>query len=154
MYCSKCKALIKDKAKFCPLCGRPLSAEAGEVLHDYRNGITNEIIEKQNTSTKMKPGTAAMVSYLFLPGIIISYVKGDRTNDFLRFHLNQAIVIEAIFLIFCFLTSYSGVVGNLFFIILLAGRAYGIYDAYRGETKGIPYISRIKFLKDNKTGSM
>lgn len=146
MYCSECKALIKEKAKYCPLCGRPLGPVSGEILHDYRNGIPAGTTAVRPPVRKMKTRTAAILSYISLLGVFIAYKMVERKDDFVCFHFNQSIIINVAILIFGVLLDGNPFLG-LADCILLGCAIYGIYQAYKGTMKGIPYISTIRILK-------
>ena len=91
----------------------------------------------------------AAVSYITWVGFIAGFVLGDRSDSFVRHHLNQALVINLV-----------GIVGSVFAVIPVLGTAVAglihmavvIYDimgaagAYDGRRVSLPFIGNIHLI--------
>lgn len=62
-YCTYCGTQIDDNAKFCSTCGKPTSAEFGNVVYHQEN-------PKSNTSSNAK--TLGKIAYAFMIVTIVS----------------------------------------------------------------------------------
>jgi len=99
-----------------------------------------------NTNTIEKGKILAIISYLPLIGLIITYLANGRLkNEFTKFHLGQAIRIFFVsiflFIILGFIIKLTGL-GFLFYLNLVPFilSMLGILNAVNGKTSPLPII--------------
>ena len=91
----------------------------------------------------------AAVGYITWLGFLIAFAMGDKSDRFVRHHLNQALVI-----------SLAGLVGSVCAVIPILGAVIaglvnmavvvydimGVISAYRGNTTPLPFIGDIHLI--------
>lgn len=153
MHCTHCGAQIPSGSRYCPSCGNPVSGnaqaqEAGQRDADLLDGYSEEEEQKtyydpQEEQRKKRNRTMGVVSYLGWIGLIIAFVavSTDERDEFLRFHLNQSLVLN--------LFSMLGVVPVLGWLIDLVVFIFwitAIVGAGKGEMNRLPLIGDIHLL--------
>ncbi len=83
----------------------------------------------------------AIVSYLTWIGFIVALVAGDRQDPFLRFHLNQCLVLDLFALL-----GFVPVIGWIWDIFVLVLWIMGLVSACQGEMKEVPLLGKIHIL--------
>ena len=91
----------------------------------------------------------AAVGYITWVGFLVAYLMGDKTDGFVRHHLNQALVINLIGIVGGVLavipilgTIASGVIS----IAMIVFDILGALTAYRGSLVPLPYIGSIHII--------
>ena len=97
-------------------------------------------------TAKLSLHMAGIVCYLFsFVGWLVAYFLGDRTKHYLRFHLNQALVLMlANMLLRWILPTEMEIYGEIFVFVLWC---FGVYHAFRNEEKGVPLLGRITLIR-------
>lgn len=97
-------------------------------------------------SGKITLHLAAILCYLFsFVGWIAAYFLGDRSNHFLRFHLNQALVLLlANAVLRLILPEDIRIFGEMFIFVLWC---FGVFHAFRHEEKGVPILGKITLIR-------
>ena len=96
----------------------------------------------------MDKKTTSIVCYITFIGWALAYFVGDREGA--RFHLNQALVIDLMYLVLSFFVARIWILAipvaacNL---VLFVFSLMGIYDAYKDGEKPLPLIGKIQLLK-------
>lgn len=117
------------------------------------------------TDTDSVPGTASDVafgldenvagalSYIFLIGIVFLLV--EKTNDFVRFHAAQSVVLAVAFIGLSFvvgitsliigLIPFVGFIGDLLWLVFSLGSfvfwLFLLYQAFQGERYEVPVVA-------------
>ena len=89
-----------------------------------------------------------IVAYLSWPGLLVSFLIGDRAGS--RFHLNQSLVIWLAGIVcgFIFIVPILGwIVGFVGEIFLVVCWFIGIIGAIQGTEKPVPLIGGIQLLQ-------
>lgn len=95
-------------------------------------------------------GGMAIVSYITWIGFLVALLAGDQQDPYVRFHENQALVLNIFSLIGGILGTmlmfipFIGAIISIFFFILLI---MGIINAAQGDFKELPVIGSIRILK-------
>ncbi len=161
-YCENCGAELNDEDMFCLNCGQPVGAsnagpeESAHANTGYQN-VQEDIgyHEQKDGSFKfLSTHSLSCISYLWLPGIIISIIANvDRKDPVLNLHINQAIWLF-LFWIGCHILLCMGAFLSLF--ALLSGLGYlalfGLWiycfiGAVSNKMHKIPYFGDIRFIK-------
>ena len=134
-YCNNCGKEIPDDQKLCEECKK------------VRN-------EKINNEIKNNINLLAILAYLGLL-FIVPLVVCDKNNKFVRFHVNQGIVLFIFSLVFNLLSvvlffilpaigSIIGVVESIFTLVLVI---IGIVNVCKEEMNPLPIIGKINIIK-------
>ncbi|MBQ9200299.1 MAG: DUF4870 domain-containing protein [Lachnospiraceae bacterium] len=105
----------------------------------------------------MNARTAGIVSYITWVGWIIALIMGDQDDEFVKHHLNQALILNIcatvcsaisgalswIPIIKAIAAIVFGFIGLVVFIMAIAG----IISASNNSTKPLPVIGEIKLMK-------
>lgn len=91
----------------------------------------------------------AAVAYITWIGFFFAYVMGDKSDPFIRHHLNQALVVDLM-----------GLIGGVFAVIPILGALIagvvniagfildimGAVSAYQGSTASLPFVGDIHII--------
>ena len=170
MYCPNCGLEIQGGIRFCPNCGTPVAPISAEpqpqstpepeptpqptVEKPVQEGIVPNSMEK----------TLALEAYLGI--LLLAPLFGAKKSPFVRFHVNQGIVLFAISFVLSTLMTFNSLImaaaGALWLSIILgffnglyglvscgviALSVIGIINALKGKMKALPLIGKIKILK-------
>ena len=87
----------------------------------------------------------AMCLYVGLLPLIFGFAVRDKSDEFITFHLNQALIVTLGAIISALLSAvFVGVVLGIFIFVVAI---MGIINAYNGEKKEIPLIGKIQLVK-------
>ncbi|MBQ7492065.1 MAG: hypothetical protein IJT76_05695 [Clostridia bacterium] len=94
---------------------------------------------------------ASIICYLFaILGWGVAYVFGDRQNEYLRFHLNQSLILAVAEVVIGWLANNThgllGLICIVLEIVLFVFWVIGIVGAIKGEKREIPFIGSFKIL--------
>ncbi|MCR4903036.1 MAG: hypothetical protein K6A23_09265 [Butyrivibrio sp.] len=90
----------------------------------------------------MSPKTAGIVAYITLIGLIVAALAGDKNDPYVKFHLNQALVIWLFSLL-----KYIPYIGWMWSIFMFVCWIMALVGAASGETRQIPLLGSIHILK-------
>ena len=173
MHCTNCGSPLPEGSAFCTNCGQPVVTAAAGVAGaaagapqspysspapSYQQNFYNQKEQapqgqpmyQQPAAPRVFPQPAtkralAMCVYWGLLPLIFGFAVRDKSDEFITFHLNQALV--------CFLGAIiSGflafvLIGGLLAIYILVMMIMGTVSAYNGEMKELPLIGKIKLVK-------
>ena len=129
MFCKNCGKEIAEGTVFCPKCGTKLSDKPNTT----------------GTGQTSEPESKAMgiVAYLFgWIGLIIAACAGNREDEFTKFHINQALMIDI-----CSLIVIIPVIGQILWVVLLVFRISGLIWAISGKMYSLPIVGNVKLIK-------
>ena len=109
----------------------------------------------------MDSKTTGIVAYLTWIGLVISFVAGEKDDEFAKFHQNQSLVITIASIaisLMCFIFGIIGAVVPILGVLLglisgILGLAVfvffimGLINAINNEMKPLPLIGGIKIIK-------
>ena len=133
MYCGKCGTQVPDDTRFCPNCGEQLNGAPND------QGPTMNGNHGQRSQGKSE--TMALVAYITWIGLIVAFIAGDTKDPFLKFHMNQSLVI----LLFSLL-KYIPFIGPIWFVFMIVCWIIGLVSACNGTMKEVPVIGGIHIL--------
>ena len=159
--CEYCGSQIDEKAKFCEHCGakQEIQSEVIPPMHTEEAAYTapNEaaVISEQEQPRK------GMAVLAYLSWLILIPLLTARNDDFVRFHLNQAIILYLIKLLLTVIANLlDGMVNTLPTLVMpLSGLVVvmnlirfvfvvmGLVYALQGKKKELPLIGRLRLLK-------
>lgn len=86
--------------------------------------------------------TAAIISYIWWPGLIIAFImNNNKRNYFTSFHIRQSIGLSIISFFISILTRFAfPIVGSALFLGLFVLYAIGILGAIKEEEKEVPFL--------------
>lgn len=91
----------------------------------------------------------AAVAYFTWIGFLAAYMMGDKTDPFMRHHLNQALVIDLIGLIagvFAVIPLLGAVIAGVVNIAGFVLDLMGAVSAYQGSRAPLPFIGDIHII--------
>ena len=105
----------------------------------------------------MEARTAGIVSYITWIGWIIALINGDQDDEFIKHHLNQALIINICATICGAISSalgwipviriFSGIIFGFIGLVVFIMAIAGIVSASNNSTKPLPVIGDIKLMK-------
>jgi uncharacterized membrane protein len=97
---------------------------------------------QQPVSSSMNPKTAGIIAYITWIGFIVAILAADKNDPYVKFHLNQALVLN----LFSFLSvvPFIGTIWGLFVFIMWI---LAVVGACSGETRAVPLFGDIHILK-------
>ena len=172
-YCVECGARLKEGENKCPACGKVNRSkrnreDSWDIYKDngckggYEYSSTRreeprekntrgyyyedcgeapfdaEVVFDSVTTEEKVFAAMSYVGWLFLFPLLLK-----RNNEFVRFHLNQGLVL----FLFGFFCTLMGVVGGLVAVAAAVLCVLGFVHAATGRAKPLPVISQIKILK-------
>jgi uncharacterized membrane protein len=89
--------------------------------------------------------TAAIISYLWWPGLIIAFVMNNKIhNSFTSFHIRQSIGLSILSFGIGLLTKFGiPIIADILFLGFFVFLIIGILGAIKGIEKPIPYIGEL-----------
>ncbi len=169
-FCGNCGAQVQDGVKFCPSCGKEVTAnpaqQAQPQQQQYQQARQHTVPPNDAEANKMM----AVLAYILF---FIPLLTGDqKKSPFVKFHANQGTVLFIVmaawgvvyWIITAILTAalfnpYTWTGGGLGFysvITTILGLVWivpavlcviGIINAVTGKTKPLPVIGRFKIIK-------
>ena len=141
MYCPSCGKAIAVKSKKCTNC----EYDIDEKLFSFEPEKTeNDLRNLDIKNNKL----FAFFSYLG-PLIIISFLKYKDSN-FVKFHLNQGILLCIMYLlsgIIFLLPNIGKFLGFVTLFLSLSFSIMGLLNVFKNTQKELPFIGKYKILK-------
>ncbi|MBR3008427.1 MAG: zinc-ribbon domain-containing protein [Stomatobaculum sp.] len=101
---------------------------------------------RPSSNAVLPPRLGCAIAYFFsLLGCIVLYFLGDREDDFVRHHLNQAVVL-AILQIVTRILDLDGLLETVVNLFIFFGWIVGMYGSVSGKKTEIPLISQVKIF--------
>ena len=162
MFCNKCGAQIEDGAKFCPVCGAPVEAQApqvnpGTAIQEAASPVPDEVYyaaddEMQgftSLQTRALVRILAIGAYVFLPLIILNAIF-MKDKKYIMHHTNNALVLT-IFIVgasIIFVIPILGwIVGGVVSVFCTVMMILSIIAAAKGRTYTMKILGKIRILK-------
>ena len=162
IYCIKCGEKAEDGMKFCPRCGAPLPEMSGaEKTHEERKRTAADgagYFSEQDVKANKAMGVLSYLGIL----ILIPLLAGDKQSEYVRFHINQGLVLFLVSIavdildgrwFWGFQSWFAQRMLNLSWaldilsLILFVLMILGIVYAVRGEKRELPVIGQIHIWK-------
>ena len=147
--CPKCGAQLPDEATICNVCGAPLDAaqDAQQNFNQQYNPNQGQPQYQQYQQYQQPAGAPAqkgmgIVAYIGWIGFIIAICAGDKNDPYLKFHLNQSLVLNLFSLL-----GMIPFVGWIWSIVVFIFWLMALVSACQGETKEVPLLGGIHILK-------
>ena len=113
--------------------------------NNYQQNNYQQGSGRPSSNAVLPPKLGCALAYLFpLIGCVALYFLGDRENDFVRHHLNQAICLCILQIIRY--AIHVDILQSVLSLILLFGFVVGMYGSITGKKTEIPLISQVKIL--------
>lgn len=135
MFCSNCGKEFDDGVSFCPNCGAPVNSNQNAANYDYPSYNNNNNNDPGNSSM-------AVIAYITWIGFIVAICSQDKDQPLVRFHLNQALVLN-LFSLISFIPFIGWIVGLGVFILWIIA----LISAANKEMKPMPILGGIKLIK-------
>lgn len=147
-FCKNCGQEIPAEAQACPNCGtaveaqaQPQAAPAAPQQATKTKDFTNQYDPKDIEDNKLM-AILAYLSWLILIPILVSPAKD---SPFVRFHVNQGLILFIASFISGLLTPVCiGVITGIICFVLMI---IGIVNAANGQAKELPIIGKFRILK-------
>ncbi len=98
----------------------------------------------EQSSELGKGKTIAIISYITLIGLIISFVmNSSEKSEFAKFHIRQSIGITVLALVLgllSFIPVAGAIISKVVGVLVLVAIILGIYAAISGEKKPLPIV--------------
>ena len=113
--------------------------------NNYQQNNYQQGSGRSSSNAVLPPKLGCALAYLFpLIGCVALYFLGDREDDFVRHHLNQAICLCILQIIRYVI--HVDILQSLLSLILLFGFVVGMYGSITGKKTEIPLISQVKII--------
>ncbi|MBR2847919.1 MAG: zinc-ribbon domain-containing protein [Clostridia bacterium] len=153
--CPKCGVEVAEDAKFCNICGAPLTEEQSKT--EEKKSTVDSVKELNNTKDTTaefdpadieKNKILCLFSYLGI--LFLIPLLACQDSKFARYHVNQGIIlfladliIGAVAIIPILGWIAAGVGGIVIFVLMIIG----IVNAVQGRAKELPIIGKFRLLK-------
>ena len=153
--CPKCGVEVAEDAKFCNICGAPLTEEQSKT--EEKKSTVDSVKELNNTKDTTaefdpadieKNKILCLFSYLGI--LFLIPLLACQDSKFARYHVNQGIIlfladliIGAVAIILILGWIAAGVGGIVIFVLMIIG----IVNAVQGRAKELPIIGKFRLLK-------
>lgn len=89
--------------------------------------------------------TIAIISYLWVVGLLIAFVMNHKKRDYLAsFHIRQSLGLSLVLFTISLVTKYGiPIFGSILFLALFVLWVMGILSAIKGEEKPVPVIGHL-----------
>lgn len=92
---------------------------------------------------------AAVISYITWIGWIVAFFIGDRNDEFVRQHINQALILNIVSVISGAIGRLGGIfsfASGLIGLVILVLLVLGIYKAATGDKTPLPVIGDFRII--------
>ena len=96
-----------------------------------------------------KSNLAAVIAYITWIGFFVAFVIGDRSDDFTRTHLNQALVLNLVGIaagVIAIIPLIGTIAGGILEIAVLVLDIMGIARAASWSMEPLPFISDFRLI--------
>ena len=153
MFCPNCGTQIPDDSAFCENCGTKIAAAAqqGPQQSPYQQTQAaqqqwQQYAPQDGGAHRMSVRTASLLCYWFsFIGWCISYFLADNTDPYLRFHLNQSLILWLAASLLGILARFRGIsfIASLLILLTFVLWVIAFIGAVRGQTKSAPLLGII-----------
>lgn len=135
--------MIEDSSAFCTYCGNAFPQQS--VPNDPNPGYTQQPMNGFDAQQDMEQNKVmALLSYFGI--LILVPFFCAKQSPYVRFHMNQGLVLLIASVITEVFASWIPLVGLLTLAILVL-RIIGIVRAYKCNTEPLPLVGTFKILK-------
>jgi uncharacterized membrane protein len=173
MFCPQCGTENPDGTAFCANCGTTLGAAAAptsaptpepvaapvNAAYDPQQQQYQQQYQQQQYQQYQpanvytgpiegdanKRAFAASLYWNSLIGVIIAVVTGNMTDPFIKFHVNQIVVLLISYVV-CGILSII-LIGLIAMIFVFVCQILGTVAAYHGEMKEMPLLGKLHIIK-------
>ena len=144
-FCPSCGKPLTANDRFCENCGTSVADRMGEVMAQSAAPQAQgaQAMPRDSGEHKLSVRAASIICYLFsFVGWVICYFLADNKNDYLRFHLNQSLVLcllEVVVYALRRIPFVSTVLDIAVFVLWLIA----IIGAIRNEKRTAPLLDKI-----------
>jgi len=156
-FCGKCGSKIDDGVKFCPGCGTPVGAPAGEQQaqpNQGQNDFSARMANLNNTADTTyqfdkndieNNKVIALLAYIlfFIP------LLAAKDSPFAKYHANQGLVLFICGLIssfFWIIPILGWIIAPILSLAITVLAVIGIINALNGKAKELPLIGKFRIL--------
>lgn len=137
--CPKCGAQLPDEATICNVCGAPLDA-AQDTQQNFNQQYNPYQGQPQFQQYQQPAGATTqkgmgIVAYIGWIGFIIAICAGDKNDPYLKFHLNQSLVLN----LFSLLGMIPLLVGSGALLFSSSG-SWLLYQHVRVRPRKFPFL--------------
>lgn len=156
-YCNNCAAQVQDGIKFCPSCGKSITANG--PAPGYEPPVMPGAPQQANIRDAQENKTMAILAYIlfFIPLL----TGAHKSSPFAKFHTNQGTVLfiagvawSIVYSILAFILAFIPYIGwalamliGLLSFIFLVFAIMGIVNAVNGVMKPLPLIGKFTVIK-------
>lgn len=153
--CPKCGVEVAEDAKFCNICGAPLTEEQSKT--EEKKSTVDSVKELNNTKDTTaefdpadieKNKILCLFSYLGI--LFLIPLLACQDSKFARYHVNQGIILFLANLILsavAIIPILGWIAGGIGSIIAFVLMIIGIVNAVQGKAKELPIIGKFRLLK-------
>lgn len=150
-YCPNCGSKVEDGTTFCPNCGSKLGVEKTAQKTDFSDDL-KKLADTPDTTANYAPADIAenkgmgVLCYLGILWLIPFLAKKD--SPFVKFHLNQGLVLLVLGLISWILCRipFIRIIGWLASVAVFALAIIGIVNVVNGKAQELPVVGKYKLL--------
>lgn len=149
MFCPNCGTQIPDDSAFCENCGTKIAAAAQQDPQQSPYQQTQaaqqqwqQYAPQDGGAHRMSVRTASLLCYWFsFVGWCISYFLADNKDPYLRFHLNQSLILWIAGIIVSTLSNARGlsIIGGLLALVYFVLWLMAFIGSCRGQMKA-PFL--------------
>lgn len=157
-FCSNCGNELPENAKVCPNCGKAVESAQQTTQSTAGNAqqTTQSAASKVQQATNTADYTAqfdpkdiadhkGMAVLCYLSWLFLIPLLAEKDSPFVRYHLNQGIILFLASLISGLLTFICiGVITDIICFVLMI---IGIVNVCNGRAKDLPIIGKFRLLK-------
>lgn len=137
MFCPKCGTQVPENDRFCPTCGEPVAASEKPVDESDRTAM----FDRADAERAKYLSALCYLNFVF---IIIALLL-EPNSKFLRYHINQSIVLY-VFALLSALLNIVPILGQIAFVVasvmFIVFTIMGIVRAVKCEAKDLPIIGK------------
>ncbi len=141
-FCTNCGTEIKDGAKFCPKCGSP-APDLNSYARTPSTPVQTSPTYQGQPAAESNSQVFAIIAYITWIGLLVAALARDKNDEFVRFHVNQSLVI--------WLFGLIGIIpflGWLWAIFIFICWLMGLIGACKREMKPVPLIGTLTIIKN------
>lgn len=146
-FCSKCGSELPADAKACPNCGNPVenAQNTTQAAADAVKNATKTADYTAQFDPKDIADHKVMAILCYLGWLFLIPLLAEKDSPYVRYHLNQGIILFIASVISGVLTAICiGVITDIICFVLMI---IGIVNVCNGQAKDLPLIGKFRLLK-------
>ncbi len=153
--CPKCGVEVAEDAKFCNICGAPLTEEQPKPEEKkFAVDSVKELNNTKDTTAEFDPAdiekNKILCLFSYLGILFLIPLLACQDSKFARYHVNQGIILFLANLILsavAIIPILGWIAGGIGSIIAFVLMIIGIINAVQGKAKELPIIGKFRLLK-------